>query len=177
MEEIPKELEKDIKKIIVLAADTVDKAPFIRKVIPSWEEDKYSIKKNEYLFEDKEKEKTNIPVFNLPFSYLNSKISINFDSSVVILMYAFNSYTTFSLVTQYYQCIKLTKKNYKVILLGIENGDKKEVQTEDGKSTQKRQKFDAFYEISEKNAEKMNVVFAKAAELLLKNDGCCNCFK
>ena len=177
MEEIQKELEKDIKKIIVLAADTVDKAPFIRKVIPNYSEDKYFIKKNEYLFEDKEKEKTIIPVFDLPFSYLNSKISINFDSSVVILMYAFNSYTSFNLIMQYYQCFKPTKKNYKVILLGIENWSKKEVQTEVGKSTQKKRKFDAFYEISIKNAEKMNVVFAKAAELLLKNDGCCNCFK
>ena len=92
-------------------------------------------------------------------------------------MYAFDSYTSFNLVMQYYKYIKLTKKNYKVILLGIDNGSKKEVQTEEGKSTQKRQKFDAFYEISIKNAEKMNVVFAKAAELLLKNDGCCNCFK
>ena len=182
MAENQKEYEKTIPKIIVVGPGRVDKASFIRKVIKNFSENELDLKKNEYLFKHNGKE-IKIPVYDLPASnaFPIYKNLVNFNSSVVISVYAIDKVESLYETIVYSKYIKEKKpKNCKYILLGIKNFKYNEIilETKHGKLAQNEFKFDEFFEISDENYDKYNSVFEKAAELLLnekKGDWFCGC--
>ena len=177
MTEIQKDYQKDIKKIIIISPSEVDKASFIKKVFKNYSGDYiHGEDKIEYLFKDNEKE-INIPVFDIcqwqrfP-DYLHS---INFNSSVVILVYAIDIHYSLFQIKITSQIIKNDNpKNCKYILLGIKNmkGSEREISRDSGEEILEKNELDAFFEISDENdnIDNCKAVFEKAAEILLKEE-------
>ena len=122
MEGIQKDYQKDIKKIIFLAPSGVEKISFIRKVIKNFEENDFDLKKNEYHF-IYNGEEIKIPVFDIPAGNINFSVYkklVNFNSSVVISVYAIDKFESLNYVTLLSKEIKAENpKNCKYILLGI----------------------------------------------------------